>query len=202
MKILATLKALSIGKKIALGALGLFAFIGFTGSLQSGNQNQQPLNVPSSSNQAQVIKTNRYDEADNVRVKTEKVAEEISYQATTENDATLEIGKSVVSVQGVAGVREITYEVSYSNGLEIGRKEVSSAVVKQPINQITKVGTKQKPASGSVCSGGYINSSGNCVKSPGSNPAGATARCRDGTYSYSQSRRGTCSHHGGVAEWL
>ena len=33
-------------------------------------------------------------------------------------------------------------------------------------------------------------------------PAGASARCRDGTYSFSQSRQGTCSHHGGVAEWL
>jgi len=33
-------------------------------------------------------------------------------------------------------------------------------------------------------------------------PAGATAKCRDGTYSFSQSRRGTCSHHGGVAKWL
>ena len=32
--------------------------------------------------------------------------------------------------------------------------------------------------------------------------AGATAICRDGTYSYSANRRGTCSHHGGVAQWL
>lgn len=32
--------------------------------------------------------------------------------------------------------------------------------------------------------------------------AGASARCADGTYSYSQNRRGTCSHHGGVSEWL
>lgn len=37
---------------------------------------------------------------------------------------------------------------------------------------------------------------------PRSLGAGATARCRDGTYSYSRSRRGTCSHHGGVAAWL
>ena len=29
-----------------------------------------------------------------------------------------------------------------------------------------------------------------------------SAICRDGTYSYSQSRRGTCSHHGGVAQWI
>ncbi len=33
-------------------------------------------------------------------------------------------------------------------------------------------------------------------------PAGATAQCRDGSYSFSASRRGTCSHHGGVAQWL
>jgi len=34
-----------------------------------------------------------------------------------------------------------------------------------------------------------------------SRPAGATARCKDGTYSFSKHRRGTCLHHGGVAEW-
>jgi hypothetical protein len=33
-------------------------------------------------------------------------------------------------------------------------------------------------------------------------PPGATAQCRDGTYSYSQHHSGTCSHHGGVAKWL
>ncbi|WP_432705998.1 DUF3761 domain-containing protein [Actinoallomurus iriomotensis] len=34
-----------------------------------------------------------------------------------------------------------------------------------------------------------------------SHPSGATARCNDGTYSYSQHHQGTCSHHGGVAVW-
>jgi Protein of unknown function (DUF3761) len=33
-------------------------------------------------------------------------------------------------------------------------------------------------------------------------PPGATALCRDGTYSFSQHRSGTCSHHGGVRRWL
>lgn len=31
--------------------------------------------------------------------------------------------------------------------------------------------------------------------------SGATAKCRDGSLSYSEHRRGTCSHHGGVAVW-
>ncbi|MDN3359845.1 DUF3761 domain-containing protein [Actinomadura sp. DC4] len=29
-------------------------------------------------------------------------------------------------------------------------------------------------------------------------PAGATAECRDGTYSYAAHHQGACSHHGGV----
>ena len=33
-------------------------------------------------------------------------------------------------------------------------------------------------------------------------PRGATALCRDGTYSFSKHHGGTCSHHGGVAFWL
>ncbi len=33
-------------------------------------------------------------------------------------------------------------------------------------------------------------------------PAGATARCRDGSWSFSHHRQGTCSHHGGVVGWL
>jgi len=51
----------------------------------------------------------------------------------------------------------------------------------------------------------YTNSAGERVQSPtyySSTPTGATALCRDGTYSFSRSRRGTCSHHGGVANWL
>jgi hypothetical protein len=51
----------------------------------------------------------------------------------------------------------------------------------------------------------YINSRGHCVHRPvraNAAPIGATARCRDGTYSFSESRRGTCSWHGGVATWL
>ncbi|MHB1325165.1 MAG: Ig-like domain-containing protein [Thermoleophilia bacterium] len=36
----------------------------------------------------------------------------------------------------------------------------------------------------------------------GGNTTGPTALCNDGTYSYSQHRRGTCSYHGGVGQWL
>ena len=51
----------------------------------------------------------------------------------------------------------------------------------------------------------YVNVDGVRVRSPvfsDTRPAGASARCRDGSYSFSQHRSGTCSHHGGVAEWF
>lgn len=53
--------------------------------------------------------------------------------------------------------------------------------------------------------GTYRNVDGNQVSRPyysNTAPSGASARCGDRTYSFSQHRSGTCSHHGGVAEWL
>jgi len=55
--------------------------------------------------------------------------------------------------------------------------------------------------------GSYVNRDGYSVHKPahtisGAVPAGATAQCRDASYSFSMNHRGTCSHHGGVARWL
>ncbi|GGC93534.1 DUF3761 domain-containing protein [Undibacterium terreum] len=53
----------------------------------------------------------------------------------------------------------------------------------------------------------YTNKAGQTVHSPakstdGKTPQGATAKCGDGTYSFSRNHRGTCSRHGGVSSWL
>ena len=39
------------------------------------------------------------------------------------------------------------------------------------------------------------------TKSAANAQENATAKCKDGTYSYSKQHRGACSRHGGVAEW-
>lgn len=53
---------------------------------------------------------------------------------------------------------------------------------------------------------GYSNVNGSPVHSPSYStngiPAGASAVCGDGTYSFSMHHSGTCSHHGGVSQWL
>src|SRR5882672_11076673 len=62
-----------------------------------------------------------------------------------------------------------------------------------------------KPKSNCTNNGTYVNSQGQTVPRPetcSNAPQGATAQCRDGTYSFSRHRSGTCSHHGGIAKWL
>jgi len=77
----------------------------------------------------------------------------------------------------------------------------------QPQSQRATTTTSKTDSAKVKCAdnGTYTNSKGQTVKRPencSGPPQRATAQCRDGTYSFSQSRRGTCSHHGGVAKWL
>jgi len=89
--------------------------------------------------------------------------------------------------------------------LLIGQAQSSQA--SQSGSHSTPTGTQAAHAPKPNCTdnGRYVNSKGETVKRPencSAAPQGATAQCRDGTYSFSRSRRGTCSHHGGVAKWL
>ena len=77
----------------------------------------------------------------------------------------------------------------------------------QPTTNSTSANRNKPNPSKVDCSnnGTYTNSKGQTVPRPencSGPPQGATAQCRDGSYSFSQSRRGTCSHHGGVVRWL
>jgi hypothetical protein len=53
---------------------------------------------------------------------------------------------------------------------------------------------------GQVCGDTCISRQAVCRHPP--IPRGATALCRDGTYSFSRHHAGTCSDHGGVRHWL
>jgi|GEM_PF-760796 len=159
--------------------------------------------------QAQTAKQAAIDAAKPV-TKTVTEAQPIPFQSTTQNDSTLPSGQTKVSVAGVNGVNTITYLATFVNGTQTNKVQTSSQITTQPVTQVTLVGTYVAPAptiaSPTNCPNGtYVNSTGDTVCSPyaaSSAPAGATAQCVDGTYSFSQSRSGTCSHHGGVATWL
>ena len=67
------------------------------------------------------------------------------------------------------------------------------------------VGARPATAVPACKAGYYLNVSHHCVRRPthaAKAPRGATAKCRDATYSFSEHASGTCSHHGGVAVWI
>lgn len=190
-------------KKIALWSLGSLTALAIIGSFgSSSTQTNSSLETGRSSNSSQ--QSTDAQTKSIIETRTIQETEAIPYKSVEQNDSSLYQGSSSVAVKGQDGVKTVTYEVTYENGVETSRRQISEDITAQPIDQVTKIGTRLKSnsSSGSSCYGGYINSVGNCVQSPGSNPAGASARCVDGSYSYSQSRRGTCSHHGGVSQWL
>ena len=77
-----------------------------------------------------------------VETKPETKTEAIPFKTINEPDSSLEKGKSTVKQEGKNGVAQVTYEVTYTDGKETGRKEISRTTTTEPINKIVLVGTK------------------------------------------------------------
>jgi len=200
-------KALSRLKKIGIGVAAI-TLLGIAGS--ANQPNNANLNVQNTGSTG-VLGTQTTDHktqknAPVITTQTETETQPIPFGATTVNTSSLPKGTSKITTVGVDGVSTLTYKITLSDGQQTSKELVSQTTTTPPITQVTSVGTYVAPAPALNCPNGtYVNSVGNTVCSPyasNSAPAGATAQCIDGTYSFSQSRSGTCSHHGGVSTWL
>ena len=68
----------------------------------------------------------------------------IPYETITKNVASGKGAKQDKIVQyGVDGLKEVTYKVKYQNKKEIEKKEISSKVIRKPVNKIVEVRNKQ-----------------------------------------------------------
>ena len=80
-------------------------------------------------------------------------------------------------------------------------REESAEVVTSPVDDQGRPGNKRRAAT-STPAATETPTVRNGREAREINPIGSpTARCEDGSLSYSASRSGTCSHHGGVAVW-
>jgi hypothetical protein len=68
-----------------------------------------------------------------------------------------------------------------------------------PGNQPRSAPAPLQPASTPTPKGGAAKAA--TKSAPAGTPENATAKCKDGTYSFAKTHSGACSHHGGVAEW-
>lgn len=196
-------------------ALVFFVLVGVTAPPQSKTKTPTvQFNASSTSSQT---KASAAKPKNTVTTKQVSETQPIPFTTTTQNDSSLTKGQTKIAQAGKDGVSTLLYKVTYTNGAETSRTLISQTTTTAMVPEIVGNGTYVAPAppvehpmpqttTQTGCTNGtYVNSSGNTVCSPESAPsapAGATAQCNDGTYSFSQHHSGTCSGHGGVAEWL
>ena len=88
-----------------------------------------------------------------VNISTDSV---IPYKTVTQNNASLERGKSNVLVTGANGVLRTGETVTYLNGVEISRVQNEATVIAEPTNRVVEVGTAKKIVKNTVTVSGLI----------------------------------------------
>lgn len=80
----------------------------------------------------------------------------IAYKTITTKDNSQYTDYSKVTVSGKNGVQKCVDEVTYLNGAEIARKNVSATIVTQAVDKTIVVGTKKRPILSGIGSGTMI----------------------------------------------
>lgn len=70
------------------------------------------------------------------------VREEIPYTVEEKEDTSLYRGQSRIVQKGEPGEKEVTYEVTYRNGLEKSRRPLEEKVLKEPVTQVVARGSR------------------------------------------------------------
>lgn len=96
-----------------------------------------------------------------VEIKEETVKEEVDFETKTEESADLYKGDSKVKVEGAKGEKDVTYKVTYVEGVEEGKEKLSENVTKEPVARVLIEGTKARPASSGSSGGSGSASTGN-----------------------------------------
>lgn len=80
-----------------------------------------------------------------VDVKERRDVRDIPYDKTTKEDSTLAKGETQIARYGETGELEIITQEVYKNGVMVSEKKMSETVIKEPITEVTSVGTYVPP---------------------------------------------------------
>lgn len=78
-----------------------------------------------------------------IEKKEETKTKPIEFETVEESDSSLEEGKTKVKQEGENGIKEITYEITFTNGKETNREIIKNEIIKNPVNKIILIGTKE-----------------------------------------------------------
>lgn len=78
------------------------------------------------------------------RIEIEEIEKEekIAFETIEKEDDDLKWRKKEVKQAGENGIKKIKYRITYKNGKEASREKLSSEVIKEPVDEIIKIGTK------------------------------------------------------------
>ncbi len=77
-----------------------------------------------------------------VEIKTVTKEEKIAHETKLIKDSNLDKGKTKIETKGEDGKRSATYRITYVNGAETEKREVASTVLKEPVTEVKRTGTK------------------------------------------------------------
>lgn len=72
--------------------------------------------------------------------------ENIPFETETTPDPDLYQGKTREISPGEKGLKEVTYEVTYKNGVEVDREEIQEIIIQEPVSREVAEGTRKPPA--------------------------------------------------------
>ncbi|NDJ51613.1 MAG: hypothetical protein GYB68_00850, partial [Chloroflexi bacterium] len=81
---------------------------------------------------------------------TEVIQESIAFERRTVPNDSLAPGETRLLQAGVNGLAEVTYRISYENGLEVGRSVVRTVVIEPPQDEVVMVGSQSQLATVTV----------------------------------------------------
>jgi uncharacterized protein YabE (DUF348 family) len=82
-------------------------------------------------------------------------AESVPFSTVTHDDSSMLEGHSTVVRSGRAGLRDVTYRIVFRNGHLVARRVLSQELLRAPVAQVEKVGTKSV-ATTNFASGGTV----------------------------------------------
>ena len=90
-----------------------------------------------------------------VRIVTKAVkGESVGYPTVTSTDSSMFSDQSTTKRAGVDGLRNVTYQLRYENGVLVRRRILQQTVLRAPISELLTVGTKARPVVTNYASGG------------------------------------------------
>jgi uncharacterized protein YabE (DUF348 family) len=91
-----------------------------------------------------------------VRTVKRKVTESIGFDTVEKSDPDMYADKSKTVREGREGKRSVVYRITFENGEVVTKKALKSTVLKKPVDELVRVGSKERPEPTNFASGNTV----------------------------------------------